>query len=84
MTEQIRAEVKEHLQLMSLRQSIHEREMDKMRDRLLQYAAYFDSYAEMYCFIKANTPTFQHFCSDMKDASAIFFTSQEKKQALKK
>ena len=70
-------EIKELLQIVSLKQAIHDREMSEMRKRLISYAKYFDNYAEMYLFIKANTFSLADFCKDMWEAAPIFWNSQK-------
>ena len=72
-------EVKELLQIIELKKSIHEREMAALRKRLIQYAAYFETYSEMYYFIRRNTQTYQQFCQDMFEAIPIFYEAQERR-----
>lgn len=60
----------------------HECTMTRLRNELLQNAQYFDTYSEMYTFIKANTPTFEAFCKDMTDAMDIFDAAQDKKRSV--
>jgi hypothetical protein len=57
----------------------HAATMTKLRNELLQHAANFDSYGEMYTFIRAHTPTFEAFCLDMKDAIPIFDKAHNKR-----
>lgn len=45
----------------------HKETMNQLREELLVHAKYFSSYAEMYMFIKKNTPSFEAFCIDMWD-----------------
>jgi len=59
----------------------HEATMTMLRAKLLQHAAYFESYTEMYCFIRKHTPTFGDFCKDMLDASPIFDAAQKKRES---
>lgn len=57
----------------------HELTMRKLREDLLSCAAYFESYGEMYTYIKAHTPNFEAFCTDMKDALPIFYKAEEER-----
>jgi len=79
MTEQQQNEVKTLLKEIYAAQASHEKHMNSLRTKLLSYAAYFDTYAEMYSFIKKNTPTLKDFCLDMLDALPIFWNSRKGK-----
>lgn len=57
----------------------HAEKMKALRNRLLQRARYFDTYAEMYLFVKKHTPSFQDFCLDMQEAAPIFFEAEKQK-----
>jgi hypothetical protein len=74
---QKQSEVKALLSTIHSKQAKHEREMGDLRNRLIAYAQYFESYAEMYLFIKANTPTIKDFCMDMWEALPIFWNSRK-------
>jgi hypothetical protein len=78
MTESQQEEVKLLLVKIKLKQKTHESEMGALRQQLLQYAQYFETYAEMYSFIKANTPTLGDFCKDMLEAMPIFWKRKDK------
>jgi len=60
--------------------SRHDSIMEKLRQELLSCAAYFESYGEMYIYIKSHTPSFAAFCIDMKDALPIFYAAEEARQ----
>lgn len=53
-------------------QERHDACMHKLRKALLDNAKHFDSYLEMYIFIRANTPSFEAFCADMREARGVF------------
>jgi uncharacterized protein YfkK (UPF0435 family) len=74
--EKTAAEVKELLQIIELKEMVHSREMAAIRRELLLKAAKFESYTEMYLFIKANTFSLGHFCKDMLDAAPIFWAAK--------
>lgn len=43
----------------------HEEAMKRLRQELIVNAEYFETYDEMYRFIRAHTPTLEAFCIDM-------------------
>ena len=78
------AEIKELLQYIELKEQTHRREMAQLRDKLIKHAALFESYSEMYIFVKANTFNLESFCSDMFEARGVFDKAQEERDAAKK
>lgn len=79
MTKEKQQEVKELLQLVELKKAMHKKEMEQLRQQLIGYARYFDSYGDMYCFIKSNTFSLEEFNKDMWAANKIFWEEQEKR-----
>lgn len=54
-------------------QAQYQDDMARLRSELLSNVVHFDTYGEMYEFIKQNTPSLEAFNRDMLDASAIFW-----------
>lgn len=55
----------------------YEADMKRLRAELLGNVQHFDTYGEMYSFIKQNTPDLATFNRDMLDATRIFWENHE-------
>ena len=71
------ASVKRKIAEIRQEQRRHEDSMEKLKDELLSHAEFFDTYAEMYVFIRRNAATFEEFCKDMRDAKPYFDRGHE-------
>lgn len=52
-------------------------DMNKLRKELIQHSVYFESYTEMYLFIKKHTPTLEAFNLDMLEAREIYENNRQ-------
>ena len=72
MNEEQKASVKKKLLEIKACQQKYEEDMRRLRTELITHALYFETYYEMYSFIKSNTPTFKDFCIDMLEARELW------------
>lgn len=78
MTEEQALYTKKKLKEIEETQKKFELDMIKLRTELLENALYFDSYSEMYMFIKNNTPSLEAFNIDMLEARELWFKRNKK------